>query len=87
MNDGSIKIDLAVALLKKGKPEEVVSLLDGEADPLARYQLGLAYFTLGRLDEAAGSLESVVQARPISRRLGINSASVHLVCVGLRKRK
>ena len=64
VNDASIKIDLAVALLKKGEPEEVVRLLDGEADPLARYQLGLAYFKLGRLNEAAGSLESVVQARP-----------------------
>ena len=64
VNDSSLKIDLAVTLLKKGEPEEVVRLLAGEANPLARYQLGLAYFKLGRLNDAAGTLESVVQARP-----------------------
>jgi tetratricopeptide (TPR) repeat protein len=64
VNDSSLKIDLAVTLLKKGEPEEVVRLLAGEANPLARYQLGLAYFKLGRLNDAAGTLESVVQERP-----------------------
>jgi tetratricopeptide (TPR) repeat protein len=63
VNDISIKIDLAVALLKKGESEEVIHLLDGESDPLGRYQLALAYFKLSRFNDAARTLESVVQAR------------------------
>jgi tetratricopeptide (TPR) repeat protein len=63
-DDLSVKIDLAVALLKKGEAEEVVRMFANEQDSLARYQLALAYFKLGRLNEAAGTLKSVVQVRP-----------------------
>ena len=63
-DDLSVKIDLAVALLKKGEAEEVVRMFTGEQNSLARYQLSLAYFKLGRLNEAAATLESVVRVRP-----------------------
>jgi tetratricopeptide (TPR) repeat protein len=64
VNDLSVKIDLAVALLRKGEPQEVVRLLDGETDPLGRYQVALAWFKLGQHKEAVATLESVVRARP-----------------------
>jgi tetratricopeptide (TPR) repeat protein len=64
VNDLSVKIDLAVALLRKGEPQEVVRLLDGETDPLGRYQVALAWFKLGQHKEAIAMLESVVRARP-----------------------
>lgn len=62
--DPSLAIDLAVALLKQGQPEEVVKLLAGESDPLARYQLALAYSKLGRLDEARAVLELALRDKP-----------------------
>ncbi len=64
VKDLSVTIDLAVALLKKGNPEEVLRLLGGETNPLARYQVALAYYKLTRLEEARTTLESVVRARP-----------------------
>lgn len=58
--DLSIKIDLAVALLKKGDAAAVRTMLTGETDPLARYQLALAEAK----PEARAILESVVRDRP-----------------------
>lgn len=63
IDDLSIKIDLAVTLLRKGDAQAVVRLLHPESDPLARYQLGVAYFKLGQFDLAVTTLESVVRAR------------------------
>jgi FimV-like protein len=62
--DLSIAIDLAVTLLKQGKADEVVSLLGHETDPLARYQVALAYTKLGRLAESRAALESITNANP-----------------------
>jgi len=62
--DPQLAIDLAVALLKKGDAQEVVSLLGSESDPLARYQVALAYSKLGRIEEARSALELVVREKP-----------------------
>src|SRR2546429_1146236 len=62
--DPTIAIDLAVALLKKGEAQEVVRMLGGESDPLARYQVALAYSKLGRADEARAALELAVREKP-----------------------
>jgi tetratricopeptide (TPR) repeat protein len=64
VDDPSIKIDLAVALLKNGEPQKVLELLGGATDPLARYQVALAQFKLGRLDTAAATLNAIVRDRP-----------------------
>jgi tetratricopeptide (TPR) repeat protein len=63
-SDPTIAIDLAVALLKKGQPEQVVHLLAKETDPLARYQVALAYTKLGRQEEARAALEQAVRDKP-----------------------
>jgi len=77
VRDSSIAVDLAVALLKKGDAEEVVRLLGGEPDSLARYQLALAYSKLRRFQDARAILEIVLQSRPefveAWYQLGINS--------------
>jgi tetratricopeptide (TPR) repeat protein len=64
VKDISVAVDLAVALLKKDQPREVVALLGQETDPLARYQISLAYVKLGSLEEAYAVLESLVNAKP-----------------------
>ncbi|HUS07084.1 MAG TPA: tetratricopeptide repeat protein [Bryobacteraceae bacterium] len=64
VKDPAVAIDLAVALLKKGEPLEVVQLLGQGTDPLERYQVALAYFALKRFPEARTTLESVLRARP-----------------------
>jgi tetratricopeptide (TPR) repeat protein len=62
--DLTLKIDLAVVLLRKGKAAEVGAVLGGEADPLARYQVALAEAKLGRVGAARGILEEVLRGRP-----------------------
>ena len=52
-----------MALLKKGEAQEVVRMLGAESDPLARYQVALAYTKLGRLDEARAVLEPAVREK------------------------
>jgi tetratricopeptide (TPR) repeat protein len=64
VSDATIRIDLAVALLKKGEPQEVLRLLDGETGPLARYQVALALAKLGRMAEACATLELVLRDTP-----------------------
>lgn len=64
IDDLSLKIDLAVALLRNRKPQEVLPLLAEETDPLARYQVALAYFSLGRFEDAVTTLKAAVGARP-----------------------
>ncbi len=60
----SLAIDLAVVLLRKGDAEEVLRLLQGASDPLARYQVALAHAVRGRQREARALLEDVVKAQP-----------------------
>lgn len=60
-DDVTLKIDLAVALLKLNDKAAVRELLAGERDPLARYQLALAA-EVPR--EAAALLEEIVRDRP-----------------------
>lgn len=78
--DATLLIDLAVALLKKGEPQEVVHLLAGEADPLARYQVALAYSKIGRMEEARSALELSVREKPefveAWYQLGVNSLAL-----------
>ncbi|MCC6586229.1 MAG: tetratricopeptide repeat protein [Bryobacterales bacterium] len=62
--DPTILIDLAVALLKKGDAPQVIKLLQTESDPVARYQLALAYTQLQQLNEAAAALAQAVQQKP-----------------------
>ena len=62
--DPTIRIDLAVALLKKGEAEEVLRLLDGETGPLGRYQVALALTKLGRMEEARATLDLVLRDTP-----------------------
>jgi len=62
--DPGIAIDLAVALLRNGEAAEVVKLLEGAADPLARYQVALAYANLGRQAESRTILEETLRDRP-----------------------
>jgi tetratricopeptide (TPR) repeat protein len=64
VNDSTIAIDLAVALLKHGKPDEVVRLLGAETNPIARYQVALAYSRLGRLEESEAALVVAVRDKP-----------------------
>lgn len=75
--DLSIKIDLAVALLKQGDAAAVKTLLAGETDPLARYQLALAEDKA----EARAILESIVRDRPSFveawYQLGVTLVSLH----------
>ena len=58
--DLTLKIDLAVALLKHGDRAAVRDLLQNESDPLARYQLALA----AAAPEARTILESVLGEKP-----------------------
>lgn len=60
----TLRIDLAVVLLRKGAAEEVLTLLAGDKDPLARYQVAMAEAKLGRVRDAGTILEQVVQERP-----------------------
>ena len=62
--DLSLRIDLAVALLKKGDAESVLTLLAADAAPLARYQTALAQAKLGRHAEARQTLDQVLAAHP-----------------------
>jgi tetratricopeptide (TPR) repeat protein len=62
--DPTIAVDLAVALLRNGEPREVLELLKGESDPLARYQVALAHAALGQMGEARTTLELVLRERP-----------------------
>lgn len=62
--DPSLAIDLAVAWLRKGNAGEVLRLLEGQSDPLARYQVALAHSTQARPAEARSILEGVVKAQP-----------------------
>ena len=60
---------LAKILLYQGKPEEVLSLLEGQDNPAfaARYaeELGDAYVALGRYDEARASYQAALgEAQP-----------------------
>ena len=64
VQDPTIAIDLAVALLKKGEPEQVADLLAAQADPLARYQVALAYAKLGRLNDAITTLQLALREKP-----------------------
>ena len=64
VKDPTIAIDLAVALLKKGEAQEVLRMLAAESDPLARYQVALAYTKLGRPDEARSALELALREKP-----------------------
>lgn len=63
-DDLTVRIDLAVALLKKGQAEEVVKMFATEKDPLARYQLAVAQFQLRRLNDAAATLQALLTDRP-----------------------
>jgi tetratricopeptide (TPR) repeat protein len=62
--DPTLEIDLAVVLLKKAEPSQVITLLNSRADPLARYQIALAHTSLNQLDQARTALEAAVQAKP-----------------------
>jgi tetratricopeptide (TPR) repeat protein len=62
--DSSLAVDLAVALLRKGEPKEVIELLKAEPAPLARYQVALAHAALGQPAEARSTLELVLRERP-----------------------
>jgi tetratricopeptide (TPR) repeat protein len=62
--DPSLRIDLAVALLKKGAASDVLPLLEGDRTPLARYQVALALAKLGRLDETAAALTAITAEAP-----------------------
>jgi tetratricopeptide (TPR) repeat protein len=64
VKDVSIAVDLAVALLKNGQPQEVIALLGQQDDPLGRYQVSLAYTKLGRFEEARTTLEAALRTRP-----------------------
>lgn len=62
--DPSLAIDLAVALLRKGNAGEVLRLLDGNNEPLARYQVALAHGIQQRPAQARSILEEVVKTQP-----------------------
>lgn len=62
--DLSLAIDLAVVLLRKGDAGEVLRLLQGASEPLARYQVALAHGMQGRQAEARTILEDVVKVQP-----------------------
>jgi len=76
-DDATLKIDLAVALLKLGDRAAVRALLAGERDPLARYQLALA---AEEPRAAAALLEEIVRERPAFAeawyQLGVISAGL-----------
>ena len=80
VTDPTISIDLAVALLKKGEAQEVVRMLGAESDPLARYQVALAYSKLGRPDDARLALELAVREKPgfveAWYQLGVNALAL-----------
>jgi tetratricopeptide (TPR) repeat protein len=80
VKDPTITIDLAVTLLKKGEAQEVVRMLAAESDPLARYQVALAYSKLGRPADARLALEPAVREKPgfveAWYQLGVNSLSL-----------
>lgn len=61
--DLTLRIDLAVVLLRQDAAAEVLLLLAGDTDPLARYQVALAEGKLGRVREAVAILEQVVRER------------------------
>ncbi len=63
-NDPAIQIDLAVALLKKGDAAAVLTLLGANTDPLAKYQMALAFTKLNRPAEAKSTLEQILRDRP-----------------------
>jgi tetratricopeptide (TPR) repeat protein len=80
VGDPTIAIDLAVALLKNGQPEEVVRLLGADTNPLARYQVALADSKLGRFAEAQFALETALRDKPDFTeawyQLGVNLLSL-----------
>lgn len=63
-DDATLRIDLAVALLKKGEAESVLALLGSETAPLARYQAAIALSRLGRHNESRETLRAVLAANP-----------------------
>lgn len=62
--DSGIAVDLAVALLKRGRNTEVVDLLAADTSPLARYQTALALTGLGKHSDAAALLRRTVADTP-----------------------
>jgi tetratricopeptide (TPR) repeat protein len=62
--DVGIRVDLAVALLKKGSAAEVLTLLENDREPVARYQVALAQAKLGNAKAALSELEGIIAARP-----------------------
>ena len=60
----TLRIALAVALLRKGAAAEVRPLLSQDTNPLARYKVALAEAKLGRVARAMGILEQVLRQRP-----------------------
>ncbi len=80
VDDLTIAIDLAVALLRKGEAHEVVRLLGAATNPLARYQVALAYSDLGHPEEARSALAQLVRENPgfveAWYQLGVNSLAL-----------
>jgi len=62
--DEGVKIDLAVALLKTGRPAEVLELLAGDGRPVALYQTALALGRQDRHRDAKQALEKAIEGRP-----------------------
>jgi tetratricopeptide (TPR) repeat protein len=62
--DRSIAIDLSVALLKKGDAAAVVELLQADKEPLALYQLALAYTALQQPGKAQQALDRALSVKP-----------------------
>jgi len=62
--DASLKIDLAIALLRTNREAEVLDLLAGERATVARYHSTLALTGLGRIEEARAALAGLVRDEP-----------------------
>lgn len=63
-DDRSIAVDLSVALLKKGDAAAAAELLRQDSDPLALYQLALAYTALQQPAKALETLDRALAAKP-----------------------
>lgn len=62
--DATLRIDLAVSLLRKGDAAAVLELLASDTSPLATYQTALALSRLNRHGEARQMLERALAANP-----------------------
>lgn len=77
-NYGHVQTDLARALIKAGKPNEAMNLLESRANytqnPADRLRIARFYVRLGDLDDARTSYEKAVQLAPTNVPLLLEAA-------------